>query len=61
MPNLIDELKLSSSFDCLDSNERNVCPRCEKKRKYFCYDCFVLTNNRPELIPSVQLPVDLTM
>ena len=57
---LFDGLRLSS-FDCLQGDTRNVCPQCNRKRKYFCYDCFVVTVPQAEKVPSVSLPCELVM
>lgn len=51
-----------ASFDCISEvKERGLCNKCNKRRKYFCYDCFEVTIPEAEQIPSVQLPVELVV
>ncbi|EFA83928.1 hypothetical protein PPL_02998 [Heterostelium album PN500] len=51
----LDTLKLTSS-DHLAQLDRAVCPNCKKKRKYFCYDCYIPFGD-PELAPKLKLPI----
>ena len=58
---LIGELKLDP-FDCLDkSSGRNICKKCNRSRKYFCYNCLEITIPEKEEIPKVTLPIDLIL
>jgi len=55
---LLSGLKLSS-FEPLDKkNGRELCPSCQKSRKFFCYNCFELIGDK-EGIPQMDLPVDI--
>eukprot|EP01133_Synstelium_polycarpum_P001129 gene1129-1291_t len=51
----LKELKLAPS-DHLHSLERTKCPQCNKKRKYFCYDCYIPFGD-PALAPKIDLPI----
>jgi hypothetical protein len=54
-----------SSFDPLekmDKDGRKDCPKCNKLRKFFCYDCMTkLETEHDEMIPQLDLPVDVVM
>lgn len=56
----IKSLKLSS-FDYLNSLNRQICPGCNHKRKYFCYLCYSIMGPHPELVPKIKLPIKLDM
>lgn len=48
-------LKISSS-DFLNTLEnRTICPKCMKSRKFYCYNCFVPVKGIEDLIPRVQV------
>lgn len=52
-------LKISSS-DFLNTLEnRTICPKCMKSRKFYCYNCFVPVKGIEDLIPRVQLPIKI--
>jgi hypothetical protein len=42
----------------LDKSGRGNCPKCDAKRKYFCYDCVVALTDET---PLLELPVDVTI
>jgi hypothetical protein len=50
----LEKLKLES-FDALNelSEERRRCPRCNQKRKYFCYDCIIPLNEDVSKVPRL--------
>ena len=50
----LEKLKLDS-FDALNelSEERRRCPRCNQKRKYFCYDCIIPLNEDVSKVPRL--------
>lgn len=55
------ELKLADFEKLIESSkDRNECPKCKKKRKFYCYDCFIPISS-PELLPEVKLPVHVAM
>ena len=55
----MENLKLAS-FDPLNKLEgRSDCPKCNAKRKYFCYDCVVPLNKDKNEVPRLDLPVDV--
>jgi DTW domain-containing protein YfiP len=50
------KLKFSKSFDQLrNSPGRTVCPRCNAKRRYYCYECVEAIDHSPPR-PSTRLP-----
>jgi hypothetical protein len=49
------DLKLAS-HDSLQGLERQLCPKCNRKRKYFCYDCYLAFSD-PAVLPRVELPI----
>ncbi|GAM23474.1 hypothetical protein SAMD00019534_066490 [Acytostelium subglobosum LB1] len=51
----LSTLKLAPS-DYLTELDRAICPQCKKKRKYFCYDCYV-PFGEPGLAPKLKLPI----
>jgi hypothetical protein len=59
MANALAFLKLSPQ-DHLSQLERAVCPKCLKKRKYFCYTCMVPMGD-PALAPHLSLPLSVDM
>ena len=53
------ELKFSKSFADLESQDgRSRCPKCNNKRKYYCYDCVVAIGHEPPK-PPYRLPVQV--
>ena len=49
-----------SDFSFLDSiSDRSVCPICAKRRKFFCYGCFVPMPELGDKMPKVSLPLKL--
>ncbi|KYQ99879.1 hypothetical protein DLAC_03833 [Tieghemostelium lacteum] len=53
----LSELKLSP-VDHLLTIDRSICPQCSKKRKYFCYDCYIPFGD-PEKNPKLKLPINV--
>ncbi|KAN0032640.1 hypothetical protein ACTFIV_006548 [Dictyostelium citrinum] len=51
----LSSLKLHT-FDHMIDISRTLCKKCEKKRKYFCYDC-CLPLGDPENSPKLKLPL----
>lgn len=47
-----------ASHEPLRGIERRPCPQCNKKRKYFCYDCLRPMTD-PSTVPHVKLPCEL--
>jgi len=57
--NPFGDLKITD-FSFLDSiSDRSVCPICSKRRKFFCYCCFVPMPELGDKIPRVSLPLRL--
>lgn len=57
--NPFEGLDISSS-DFLNTLEnRTICPKCMKSRKFYCYNCFVPVKGIEDLIPRVQLPIKI--
>ncbi|XP_029650146.1 tRNA-uridine aminocarboxypropyltransferase 1 [Octopus sinensis] len=55
--NPFPDLKISN-YDFLDeSDDRRVCPKCGKSRKYFCYTCYKPVIGTEHLTPVVKLPI----
>lgn len=55
-----DQLKFSKSFADLESQDnRTRCPKCNNKRKYYCYDCVVAVGGHEPPKPSHRLPVQV--
>lgn len=53
--NPFESFKISSS-DFLNSLEnRTICPKCLKSRKFYCYNCFVPVKGTENLIPKVKV------
>ena len=52
-----EQLKIADR-SWLSSLERVSCPKCERKRKFYCYDCFIAFGDK---VPKVKLPFDLDM
>jgi len=52
-PDELENLNISS-HEPLEQAERTTCPKCNRKRKYLCYDCEL---GLVEDIPQVELPV----
>ena len=49
-----------ADFSFLDSvSDRSVCPLCSKRRKFFCYGCYVPMPEIAEKVPAVSLPLKL--
>ncbi|GAB1610634.1 DTW domain-containing protein 1-like [Argonauta hians] len=54
--NPFPDLKLSN-YDFLDeTDDRRVCPKCGKSRKYYCYTCYKPVIGTEHLTPVVKLP-----
>ncbi|KAL0088064.1 DTW domain-containing protein [Phycomyces blakesleeanus] len=54
-----DGLKTSDDSILYETKERQMCPRCKKTVKYFCYRCFDVIGMDRSQIPTVNLPVHL--
>ncbi|KAI9030803.1 DTW domain-containing protein [Phycomyces nitens] len=54
-----DDLKTSDDSILYGIKERQMCPRCKKTVKYFCYRCFNVIGMDRSQIPTVNLPVHL--
>lgn len=53
------DLKISN-YDFLDdTDERRICPKCNKSRKYFCYTCYKPVIGTEKQIPVVKLPLQI--
>lgn len=52
-------LKISSQ-DYLLNLPRKNCEKCGKKRKYFCYDCFLFMGDISK-VPTLKLKIPLDM
>ncbi|KAK3106019.1 hypothetical protein FSP39_011125 [Pinctada imbricata] len=52
-------LQISSWSFLDDLSGRASCPKCEKSRKYYCYNCYVPTKETKGLIPKVKLPLKI--
>lgn len=48
-----------SSHDVLHVSERTTCPKCGKKRRYFCADCGTALIADASLLPKVSLPLQI--
>lgn len=56
--NPFEGLDISSS-DFLNTLEnRTICPKCMKSRKFYCYNCFVPVKGIEDLIPRVQVSLN---
>ncbi|EGC36855.1 hypothetical protein DICPUDRAFT_150644 [Dictyostelium purpureum] len=53
----LSELKLAS-FEPLIDLGRSVCSKCDKKRKYFCYDCCIPLGDISK-VPLLKLPLSV--
>lgn len=53
----IKNLKISSFETLLEVKDREKCPKCNKSRKYFCYNCYIPMKNIEASIPKVNLPI----
>lgn len=54
------ESLIISSSDFLNTLEnRTICPKCMKSRKFYCYNCFVPVKGIEDLIPRVKLPIKI--
>jgi len=58
----MNNLRLHSfdGLEKLNNGDRGTCPKCNSKRKFYCYDCMVPLNPVEEL-PQLKLPVDVTV
>lgn len=58
---MLANLKLAPQ-DHIQELDRVVCPKCMKKRKYFCYECLVPMGD-PSLVPFIpmKLPLEVDM
>lgn len=51
-------LKISEKWKLLsDVDERSVCPKCKKSRKYFCYTCYLPVIEIQGIVPNVKVIV----
>lgn len=49
-----------ADYKILDRIEgRQFCSRCNRSRKYFCYNCYVPIGNLGEVMPYVRLPIKI--
>ncbi|CAG8468650.1 6198_t:CDS:2 [Paraglomus occultum] len=49
-----------SPTDILDTiTERKPCPTCNRFVKYFCHDCFVVDKACENVMPKLELPIDI--
>jgi len=55
--NPFGDLKLASFEPLKALTSRSVCPKCNAKRKFFCYDCYLPLVKDPALTPHVDLPI----
>ena len=53
------DLKISDSSFMDSISHRSVCPICTKRRKFFCYCCFIPMPELGDKIPTVSLPLKL--
>lgn len=57
--NPFSDLKISD-YSILNSvNERTLCSRCNKSRKYFCYLCYIPVKQLEGKIPRLKLPIKI--
>jgi hypothetical protein len=42
-----------------DISERQLCTKCKKSRKYFCYNCYIPVHNLQGHVPKVKVRVVL--
>ena len=55
------KLKLAS-FAPLDAlASRMPCPKCDKMRKYYCFECYCAVGDYEADIPKLDLPVKVTI
>lgn len=54
-----DGMKITDSSFLDTVSSREACPKCQKSRKFFCYQCFVPMETIKGRIPSISLPVKL--
>lgn len=58
-PDPFPGLKIDS-FEFLKTMEaRSECPKCNKTRKYYCYNCYVPVKNTQDQVPKVNLPIQV--
>uniref|UniRef100_A0A1A9WGG2 tRNA-uridine aminocarboxypropyltransferase 1 n=1 Tax=Glossina brevipalpis TaxID=37001 RepID=A0A1A9WGG2_9MUSC len=49
-----------ADYTVLDSIEgRHDCSHCHRSRKFFCYNCYIPMANIADIIPKVNLPIDI--
>jgi len=49
-------IRLFLKLLCRRLEGRDICPQCQKSRKYYCYSCFRLVGLSPTEVPHVALP-----
>jgi hypothetical protein len=52
-------LKLENWMILEDISERQLCTKCKKSRKYFCYNCYIPVQNLQGHVPKVKVRVVL--
>ncbi|KAH9405550.1 DTW domain-containing protein 1 [Tyrophagus putrescentiae] len=52
-----DNFKISSSDVLNQVDERFICTKCNKSRRFYCYSCFVLSPQLETRLPTISLPV----
>ena len=59
----LKKLKLASfePLDKMNKEERQICPKCKKSSKFYCYQCVVPVGEHGSQFPKLQLPVDVTI
>ncbi|XP_061172718.1 tRNA-uridine aminocarboxypropyltransferase 1-like [Saccostrea echinata] len=57
--NPFQSLKISSSEFLNSLQDRSICPKCLKSRKFYCYNCFVPVKGTEDRIPKVKLPLKI--
>lgn len=53
------KFKIQDSSFLEEIIERTVCPKCNRKRKYYCPTCCILVGGIDDKIPNVKLPVKI--
>lgn len=74
LPFKMEQFPLSSPFHSFKISDqaalkkaelgpRSPCPTCKKSVKYFCYGCVRMVESLggPEIIPKVDLPINMKM
>ncbi|XP_067014530.1 tRNA-uridine aminocarboxypropyltransferase 1 [Anabrus simplex] len=53
------DLKIADTAILDDIDQRSLCPKCKKSRKYFCYTCYVPVEALEGRVPVVKLPLKI--